>query len=334
MLMPRLSDVVFTQGDDLADSASSGTRGWRLAEGFTVRTLAGNDRIDGRHQRQGFSTKPRRGLSNLGTILTGVGNDIISGSTAATRGTENAGIGNSGILKTQAGNDRIIGLGGRKGIINSGRITTGEGADWIEGSGSQFSILNQGEIDTRSGRDTIKGSLKNFGRIHTANGNDQILGGVINRGQLFTGHGDDVIGSAERGVLSGKTGDLDTGNGNDTIYLSGKNWGRIRLGDGKDRMIGFASGSSAKGLRGVNHGGRGKDKLLLASGIYRIEAGTVTWKARIDDSGKVVRPKGTLTSFGTMRVHSFEKIGGIKRGLFDFADGKLLVRDGIGVSLS
>ena len=82
------------------------------------------------------------------------------------------------------------------------------------------------------------------------------------------------------------------------------------LGGGKDTLIGFAkSGQNA----GRFNGGKGKDKILLGDGQYTIEGNLL---ARSGDGG-------------FMRVNSFEKIGGINGGLFNFANGRLTVTGGV-----
>ena len=86
-----------------------------------VNTLGGDDVIIGRD-----------GIVNFGTLETGEGNDVITGSGGT------VGISNFGTIKTGEGNDTITGSGGVVGIDNSGRIETGNGDDVIQGISGQF----------------------------------------------------------------------------------------------------------------------------------------------------------------------------------------------------
>ena len=257
-----------------ANTAISGD-GWTVEMGVVVDALGGHDTITG-----------DAGITNSGTINTGLGNDSI----ASTAGFF-VSIVNDGTINTGNGKDSITGTGGAfGGIINSGTIHTGNGNDTIRGDdagGTIGGIINTGTINTGAGNDTIKsdGGISSYGTIDTGNGNDTITGdaGIINGGTIHTGNGNDKVDALKGGFQSA----LDSG------------FGEAYLGAGNDTLKGFGTGSF--------YGGTGKDKLLFGEGIYEISGSTAM-------SGGV-----------TMNVYEFERIGGANGGLFHFQNGTLNV---------
>ena len=80
----------------------------------------------------------------------------------------------------------------------------------------------------------------------------------------------------------------------------------MNLGTGNDDLKGFQQ-NNTYGI-GNFFGGSGRDQILLSEGIYMISGSTIT-------NGSSV----------TMNVSEFERIGGTKGNLFNFADGTLTV---------
>ncbi|MFQ6540292.1 MULTISPECIES: hypothetical protein [Aphanothece] len=347
--MADLALFRFTSKNDLAKSLFSG---WQLARKVVVNALAGDDIIQG-------STKLEliRGLvvKSGAKLMAGNGNDVISGSSATSEGLKN-----SGYLLAGDGSDRISGLSeGRFGIYNTKLISTGEGSDSIIGR-STYGILidgcwngengfwNESQINTGDGNDRIVGSsigtgLVNSGAIETGYGNDSIKGtggsnresygsygfswGVYNNPNctIKTGPGNDIItGAGGKGCFGiFNDGNISTGGGDDKVNaIAGgfRGSGTTDLGPGADALIGFVGADTASisgGAGGKFIGGTGKDKILLPDGLYRIEGGLIA-----------------LASGGRfMKTNSFEKIGGVNGGLFNFADGLLTITGGVATSL-
>lgn len=207
-----------------------------------------------------------------------------------------------GVLRTDGGNDTIIGDGGAGfqcnglQLFNPGidtKLETGSGDDQIIGIGSAggaggFGISNFGaRIDTGSGNDVIIGrsaavnlGIFNFGTIEMGTGNDQMIAsGLINGGQISMGSGNDVI-KVETPSSSGGT--IDLGTGDDLI--SGVNSGRIEGSFGRDSVLlsagryevrktdaGFRVGDSLflSGIEGIGSA-QSQSVLALQSGILNI----------------------------------------------------------------
>jgi hypothetical protein len=194
-------------------------------------------------------------LSNS-TLNTGKGNDVIIGTLENLTGW---GIYNlQSIFNTGDGNDIIIGdsthsTNSGVGISNTGSMDTGDGNDIITGmSETIFGIGNSGLINTGDGADSIIGRAGFFSGV-----------GIANTDTINTGNGDDtitgigLIGIQNRGIIN-------TGNGEDSIIADGgfDGTGSVFLGNGKDYLKGFGTGSF--------NGGNGQDTLELTSGSYTV----------------------------------------------------------------
>jgi hypothetical protein len=232
---------------------------------------------------------------SIQTVDTLAGNDTVSG-----KG-DDTGINiNGGTINTDAGKDKIIGIGYTRGISNYGTINTGDGNDRITGTGDIGIFIDTeyaGTINTGAGNDKIIGigGISNKGFINTGIGNDTITaksGGINNEGIIDTGAGDDTIDSLKGGFFS-SGGKIILGSGNDT--LKGYEW-----------YTGTGFGACKY------YGGTGKDKILFGKGTYNINGASIT------------------SGYSTMKVYEFEQIGGASGGLFTFRDGTLTV-DSAGV---
>lgn len=142
-------------------------------------TGPGDDRILGSGGERGF------GIVHYGTIDTGNGRDVIKG-TSEDDG-QGLFIGNglqSAILKTGAGNDRVIGKAGAGEsvgvhISRNSTIHMGSGDDKITGSGGSGGIYNDGNIKTGEGNDEVDALIGGFsgtGVINLGSGNDTLIG--------------------------------------------------------------------------------------------------------------------------------------------------------------
>lgn len=238
--------------NNFANPASSST-GWIVYSGIVVDALAGDDRITGRSISDDFYGF---GIKNLGTIVTGLGNDILTGTTDG-YGTVCSGIINRGTISTGFGNDTVRGSGKltlkEPAINNSGRLDTGDGDDIIVGDASA------GTGGTIYGKNPYTG-IDNSGIITTGIGSDRITGigkgrstynelknegfGIYNAGQIYTDSGADIV-SASGGLKN--DGVFNTGPDNDTLkvffaqlgyprQLLNTARGRINTGVGNDTI--------------------------------------------------------------------------------------------------
>ncbi|SBO42112.1 hypothetical protein [Cyanobium sp. NIES-981] len=287
-----------------------------VSEGGRLITGAGKDRVLGRGGLHGVL------VEQTAVIKTGGGADTIRGLVA--NGSFSGSITNHGLISTGGGNDILKGIRGDGvfsygfGIENTGRISMGPGDDSILGqspNGTGLRVLT-GSIDTGDGDDTIEGTR--LGPIPTIFLTPGIeIGGEV---RITTGDGNDlVIGRGITGIQN--SGLIRTGRGNDRVdALTGgfSGLGGTLLGAGNDTLAGFAALGFGGGVNaGTFIGGKGKDKILLDNGVYTI-------------TGEILsRP----ADGGSMRVRSFEKIGGINGGMFNFADGTLTVSGGVATSL-
>jgi hypothetical protein len=194
-------------------------------------------------------------FSNSGTLNTGDGDDILTGTGSERRYS----FFNSGRLNTGDGDDRISGTSQvtnsfSDGIVirDGGIIDTGDGNDTITGTGysNGISLENgQGIIDTGKGDDVISGTIlgpSGFGlyfsnnpfnidtsvfNINTGEGNDVISGntsggvGMVSTVPIATGDGDDIITGTGNEVGFSCFSTLNTGDDNDIIAGSGSNFG-------------------------------------------------------------------------------------------------------------
>lgn len=159
-----------------------------------IKTNSGNDSIIG--SSRGFGAAIR----NEGTILMGVGNDLIDATDVGFLG---SGIVNDqgAVIRTGFGNDSIIASGGFQGgsaIGNSGLITTGFGNDSISttAGGKNFApeFINRGTISMGIGNDTLTGrAIDNSGTISMGVGDDFISGSFIGGGVTNLAIGNDSV---------------------------------------------------------------------------------------------------------------------------------------------
>jgi hypothetical protein len=170
------------------------------------------------------------GIANNGSVIdTGSGNDKITAT----------GTGTSGAAHPPSDSDPVFGYGW--GIVNilGSSINTGDGNDTITVKGGLFND-NSSSINTGVGNDIITGTGTG------SNGVSPLVGSgfgycILNNGQIDTGSGCDII-DARKGGFGGD--------------------GLTRLGDGKDIVKGFGSGSF--------NGGSGCDRLKLTTGTYTV----------------------------------------------------------------
>jgi hypothetical protein len=219
-----------------------------MNEGTTIDTGRGDDIITG------FAQQIGGGLSLSGSIITGDGNDKITG-------IGGVGLYHNGNIDTGNGNDIITGTG-RGGFQNFSTITTSNGNDIITGTGTDGGILNDDEAFS-------------LGTISTGDGDDTITGtgtnsfGISNNSQfsiINTGNGNDVITAISSFGINNQ-GTIDTGNGNDSLIADGGftsffTEGKVFLGSGRDYLKGFG--------KGIFNGGNGQDTLELTPGSYTV----------------------------------------------------------------
>ena len=243
------------------------------------------------------------------TAVSAEGWFVIGGATVKTlaghdkvEGTNTDGVGilinDTSTLDTGAGNDVITGTGGEHrigiAITNGSRLDTGAGNDVVTGTGGFYGIVfdDIGTLDTGDGNDVVTGT------------GGEYFGIGIFGGSILTGAGNDVVagtgGQCGIGIYNGSI--LDTGAGNDVVDALKDGFcgnGTVRLGAGNDILKGFGEVNA--------FGGSGRDQILLGTGVYTISDNTIT--------------KGAIS----MNVSEFERIGGTKGNLFNFADGTLTV---------
>ena len=296
--MSNLQNVVFTNDSDVASSSdgwiiasstvstksgkdkilASGAENAIICDNSTLDTGSGDDTIAG--TGSGYGLLNRQG----GRISTGAGDDSIRGEATTTLdGIRNFG---NATIDTGPGDDSIIGIGSDSGdgIYNGGYggiITTGSGNDEIIGRGGIWGILNyfDGHILTGNGNDNITGSSSRYDgivngadcEINTGNGDDVITGrggglshDLWNEGLISTGHGDDIV---------------------DALPLGFAGEGTVDLGNGRDQLRGFGTGTFL--------GGKGIDILTFNPGTYSI--------ASIGDGAYLIG--------GSMTVYGFERFG-------------------------
>jgi hypothetical protein len=242
----------------------------------------------------------RRGINQSSRVksFTLAGDDVIDGAAKNI-----SGLSISGDLKTQAGNDTIMGTSfTQSGLYNERLIDTGRENDTIKGISTDLRGLeNQGDIYTQDGDDLITGTSKrqegisNSGTISMAGGNDTLRGsglfaGLRNDGYISMGKGSDRV-DALNGGFSGS--------------------GYLDLGPGFDTVIGFGSQTV--------DGGGDRDTVLLAKGRYTIADNTDPWG---NTFGNVI----TDRSGTTMVAANIETIGSALSGeQVSLTNGTLLI---------
>jgi uncharacterized protein YkwD/deoxyadenosine/deoxycytidine kinase len=182
-----------------------------LSFGMT-KTGSGNDSIASSVTGYYSAIRNADSSQSLGVIDTGAGSDTI---TASSNGTA---IDNDGSIITGDGNDSITGIGTESrevlnkgysygyGIISyNGTIDTGNGNDTITGSGwglGGYGIFCSNRIDTGSGNDVV----------------DALVGGFAGRGLINLGDGDDTL-KGFGFVTQWGTGLFDAGLGSDRLLI-------------------------------------------------------------------------------------------------------------------
>jgi hypothetical protein len=157
------------RGNDII-AGTGNTQG--LGINMTITTSDGNDTISG----TGFSGV---GFYNTGSVYTGDGDDIITGTSkdyffSISNGNEYL---TSSIIDTGDGNDIITGISGT-GIYNSGIIKTGNGNDSLIADGGSYldfhypDFHGQGSVFLENGKDFLKGFGK--GIFNGGNGKDTL----------------------------------------------------------------------------------------------------------------------------------------------------------------
>ncbi|MEB3270047.1 MAG: hypothetical protein VKJ44_00120 [Synechococcus sp.] len=149
---------IFTgEGDDtiIGSSRNGGTGLLNKADpgdNSLIDTGDGNDSLRGDGYAQGVMNQG--GFPWGCSILTGAGNDSITGSAVIGDGIHNSSF---GLIDTGAGDDTITGRGGAAGfdIFNAGSISTGEGNDVIDALSKGFG--GTGFCDLGPGDDQLKG---------------------------------------------------------------------------------------------------------------------------------------------------------------------------------
>lgn len=194
-------------------------------------------------------------------------------------------------------------------------------------SDSGWEIVFGATVETLAGKDRVEGvnaarifGIDISGTLNTGDGKDVVTGtagscGIDISGTLDTGDGKDVVtgtgGDAGIFIFGGK---LDTGAGNDVVNALNGGFGgngTVNLGAGNDILKGFQSDNVFG--EGRFYGGTGRDQLQLDQGEYTITGNLIT------NSGGV-----------ELNAFEFERIGGTKGRLFNFADGILTVdADGV-----
>jgi hypothetical protein len=233
------------------------------------------------------------------------GNDRLRAVATADRAT---GLLAFGLIDTGGGHDRLIGSGARTGVqIAETALRTGPGRDRLTGVGDDTAIA-VGILRTGSGGDWIQAFQ---GRTALR----PQIGLSIALGQVNTGQGADRVRAwGRRAGLTQGDGGLATAAGNDLVDvrhggLTTDAFSPVRLGQGNDRFIGFATAGAG---RAELHGGVGRDTLVLPRGTYRI-------------LGSVIE-----AGDASLRAISFERLAGLEGGVLPFAAGSLVV-DGGGI---
>ena len=209
----------------------------------------------------------------------------------------------NGTLSTGAGGDAITVSAGSLDVGEDSRVELGDGDDRIEAAAA--SLLG-GSIDTGRGADRCllgKGDLAiSLGSLVMGEGRDRLIawGGLrLRDGSASLGGGDDLI-DVRRGGLDHWDSPANS----------------LDLGAGDDRMIGFASlpeqGSSAEPGAGLR-GGKGRDTLVLTTGVYAVGAGRIS-------TADILLP-----------VRGINGLAGLNGGSFRYAPGTLTV-DAAGVA--
>ena len=288
----NLGEIIMGNGQDSITGSAIGIDPTYFVFGiYNQRTISfgngNNNSITGKAEGDGdylgdpetFGAFPIAGIYNRsGLIKMGNGNnDSITGTGIA----KGKGGYSSGIFNRQGGtiamgdgnNDSITGTGGfYNGIYNRGTITMGDGNnDSITGTGisdGAYGIYNQ---NVGSNPSITMGDGNNDSITGTAKGKNTV--GIYNEmGCTITmGDGKGTITGTGESVGIYNDGIINTGEGNDSVIANGgfAGSGSLFLGEGKDLLKGFGSGSFS--------GGEGIDTLELTTGAYTVGiSGTTT----------------------------------------------------------
>ncbi len=188
----------------------------------------------------GAPNEAREGFYNFENIISGNGNDALSGTAGANR------------MDGGGGDDLIMGLGGNDFLLG------GSGNDTLEGGEGNDRILGV------TGNDTLRGELGND-VLNGGDGNDDMIGG----------NGDDIMyGGAGNDTMDGGDGnDLLIGNDGDDIMDGGLGNDNFRGGTGVDVIDGGVGDDRAFGGDGNDtlRGGQGNDLMDGSAGDDVIE---------------------------------------------------------------
>jgi len=236
----ELSNLTFTDQADVVPF--SGVE--EILNTGVANTLAGDDIITG-IGLYGISILP------FATLISGGGNDTITGISTGNIVTSGTGIVNNGLIETGDGDDVITGTTAQGyGIVNGGIISTGNGNDLIIGIG-----------------DISRNDIYNYGIINTGNGDDSIIAsgsfrsGFDNQGSVFLGNGKDYFKGFGSGNFNG-------GNGKDTLELT--------------------SGSYTVGISGTTVNFTKGDSIMITSEFEKLIAGNTIYNFASLTAGQTI----------------------------------------------
>ena len=239
--------------------------------GVSSGTITDNDTLT--------ATGSYSGLYNTGSLGFGNGTDTLTAK-AGTLFEQQTGLYNTGLISFDAGNDTLT-SSGYTAVYNDGTIGFGTGSDKLTASGTYFGIVNDVDAVITFGNNGTTTPVA--ARSITASG---AISGLKNNGMIFfEGIGNDTVTVSKGGI----TGDIDP----DTDLP----YGRIFLGNGNDKLVGFGTG--------VFDGGDGTDSFTLPSntaysGIYKaVEIDNVTNNYFVLTGTQNVTGIGYFTSFNT-----------------------------------
>ncbi|MGB5136550.1 MAG: hypothetical protein WBN89_15405 [Prochlorococcaceae cyanobacterium] len=279
-----------TEGDDIVQGSSKFAPVWNGKRGV-IRLLRGDDIIRSR------SFVQINGVIDLGggrDVITGLGENLPPGQSAITlTAVDNF----NGNVTMGRGRDRIFVPSGRLVVGEDSGLDMGEGNDRIE---ADEMVVLGGSASAGDGNDRID---VGDGRL------------IALLGSVFCGSGEDVL-IARGGMSLSEGGGVSMGSGNDLIdarngiensFYSGN----VNLGSGDDRIIGFVviPDSPEPIEPGRLIGGRGKDTIVLPTGVYEITADQIS------------------TSEAFLPVAGINYLEGINGGRFAYAPGILAVSD-------
>jgi hypothetical protein len=220
----------------------------------------------------------------------------------------------------------FLDVGAVANTVSGSDVITGESDD------SLSPIRIMGTLFTGGGADTITG----WKSIHTDFLEADIVigfGAVIRMGA----GGDALVSSTVSGIYS--KGTVYMGDGNDRIFSrNGSIWGgHFFMGAGADTVSGLCGMPKVLGSRPVSaapthdtsfYGGAGKDRLVLADGVYQLSKSTSTAFYYLKSFETADKHEGnwSFTSFEVFGVPDKEfKISDIPLGNFEVLNGEVLL---------